>query len=86
MKIERSNLIESLVWYYINSLVLKKNISKDELDNLANEVSFFLLHDGSNEIPTKSDILICINDTNEIDYLIVKNNKVNFNLSYWSSL
>ena len=86
MKIERSNLIENLVWYYINTLVFKAKINKDDLNQIANEVSFILLHDGANDIPTKADVLISINETQEIDYLIIEENKVDFNLNYWLSV
>ena len=86
MKIERSDLIENLVWYYINTLVFKVKINKDDLNQIVNDVSFLLLHDGIKEIPTKGDILTSINDTHEIDYLIIEENKVNFNLNYWLSI
>jgi hypothetical protein len=86
MKIERSNLIENLVWYYINTLVFKSKINKDDLNQIANEVSFLLLQDGANDIPTKADVLIYINQTQEIDYFIIEKNKVDFNLNYWLQL
>jgi hypothetical protein len=86
MKIERSDLIENLVWYYINTLVFKKKTNKDGFNQIVNDVSFLLLHDGINEIPTKGDILTSINEIHEIDYLKVENNKIDFNLKYYLSV
>jgi hypothetical protein len=79
MKIQKADLIESLVWYAINKVIFKKPSgikNKEDLQDLVSKIAYDMFSDGSYEIPTQEQILLTIDYYKKIDKLIMHDNYV----------